>query len=175
MKGQQVDMHARSKNFLLSYNMHLFLPYLLNDFQTIRSTIHFSKPKLICGDWSDWSCFHLILPVMPDKEAFVSAVLHCVQRYRGNSYLTSLKVQMCIFIQTNAKTLTSRQICKCFILTSTWTAWDSFKKKWLVSMIQRWLFLLRDNNLYTVHFQILNLAGCFLSLRAELHAAWKVI
>ncbi len=38
--------------------MHLFLPYLLNDSQTIRSTIHFSKPllcmTLICGDWSDW-------------------------------------------------------------------------------------------------------------------------
>ncbi len=36
--------------------MHLFLPYLLNDSQTIRSTIHFSKPllcvTLICGDWS---------------------------------------------------------------------------------------------------------------------------
>ncbi len=38
--------------------MHLFLPYLLNDSQTVRSTIHFSKPllwvTLICGDWSDW-------------------------------------------------------------------------------------------------------------------------
>ncbi len=51
---QQVGMHARSKN-----NMHLFLPYLLNDSQTIRSMIHFSKPflcvTLVCGDWSDWS------------------------------------------------------------------------------------------------------------------------
>ncbi len=39
--------------------MHLFLPYLLSDSQTISSTIHFSKPllcvTLICGDWSDWS------------------------------------------------------------------------------------------------------------------------
>ncbi len=32
------------KTLSLSYNMHLFLPYLLNDSQTIRSTIHFSKP-----------------------------------------------------------------------------------------------------------------------------------
>ncbi len=43
------------KTLSFSYNMHLFLPYLLNDSQTIRSTIHFSKPllcvTLICGDW----------------------------------------------------------------------------------------------------------------------------
>ncbi len=49
----QVDMHARSKTLSFSYNMHLFLHYLLNDSQTIRSTIHFSKPllcvTLICG------------------------------------------------------------------------------------------------------------------------------
>ncbi len=55
---QQVDMHARSKNTSFSYSMHLFLPYLLNDSQTIRSTIHFSKPllcvMLIYSDWSDW-------------------------------------------------------------------------------------------------------------------------
>ncbi len=76
------------KTHLLSYNTHLFLPYLLNDSQTRHSTIHFSKPllcvTLICGDWSDWSYFHLILPVMPDKAAFVSAVLLCVQRYQAN-------------------------------------------------------------------------------------------
>ncbi len=44
------------KTLSFSYNMHLFLPYLLNDSQTIRSTIHFSKPllhvMLICADWS---------------------------------------------------------------------------------------------------------------------------
>ncbi len=64
---------------------HLLLPYLLNDSQTIRSTIHFSKPllcvMLICFDWSH---FHVILPVTPDKAVFV--VLLCVQRYRGNRY-----------------------------------------------------------------------------------------
>ncbi len=35
---QQVDMHARSKSLSFSYNMHLFVPYLLIDSQTIRST-----------------------------------------------------------------------------------------------------------------------------------------
>ncbi len=44
------------KTLSLSNNMHLFLPYLLNDSQTIRSTMNFSKPllcvTLICGDWS---------------------------------------------------------------------------------------------------------------------------
>ncbi len=77
------------KTLSLSYNIHLFWTYLLKDSQTIHSTIHFSKPilcvTLICGDWSDWSHFHFIMPVMPDKAAFVSAVLLCVQRYRGNS------------------------------------------------------------------------------------------
>ncbi len=51
MQGQKI--------LSFSYNMHLFLPYLLNDSQKIRSTIHFSKPllcvTLICGDWSNWS------------------------------------------------------------------------------------------------------------------------
>ncbi len=84
------------KTHLLFYNMHLFLPYLLNDSQTIRSKINFSKPllcvTLICGDWSDWSHFHSIMPVMPDKAAFLSAVLLCVQRYWRNHYFTAPKV-----------------------------------------------------------------------------------
>ncbi len=85
---QQVGMHARSKTLALSYNMQLFLQYLLNDSQTILSMIDFSKPllcvMLIYGDWSDWSDFYFIIPVMSDKAVFVSAVLLCVQRYRGN-------------------------------------------------------------------------------------------
>ncbi len=44
------------KTLSYSYNMHFFLPYLLNDSQTIRSMIHFSKlllcVTLICSDWS---------------------------------------------------------------------------------------------------------------------------
>ncbi len=95
------------KTLSLSYNMHLFLPYLLMYSQTIHSKINFSKPllcvMLICGDWSDW-----ITPVMPDKAAFVSTVLLCVQRYRGNRYFNSKRAPtgkewICIFIQTKAK------------------------------------------------------------------------
>ncbi len=70
------------KTLLFSYNMHLFLPYSLNDSQKINITIHFSKPLLCmtlsCGDWS---LFHFII-----KAVFVSAVLLFVQRYRGNMY-----------------------------------------------------------------------------------------
>ncbi len=43
---------------------------------------------LICGDWSDWSHFNCI---MPDKAAFVSAVLLCVQRYGESPIFTSPK------------------------------------------------------------------------------------
>uniref|UniRef100_A0A672RXF2 ATP-binding cassette sub-family B member 6 n=1 Tax=Sinocyclocheilus grahami TaxID=75366 RepID=A0A672RXF2_SINGR len=53
----------------------------------IRSTINFSKPllcvTLIFGDWSDWSHFHFIMPVIPDKAAFVNAVLFCLQPLPG--------------------------------------------------------------------------------------------
>ncbi len=94
----QVDMQARSKN-TFSYNMHLFLPYLLNDSQTIRSMINFSKPllcvTLICGDWS-----------ISFKAAFVSAVLLCVQPlpiFTAPKAAPSGKEWICIFIQTKAK------------------------------------------------------------------------
>ncbi len=95
--------------------LHFHLPYLLNDSQTIHSTIHFSKP-LLCM-MLIWSHFHFIMPVMPDKAVFVSAVLLCVQRYLRNSCFTALpsgKEWICIFIQTNAK----RPLM--FMLTSTW-------------------------------------------------------
>ncbi len=51
--------------------------------------------------------FILSLPVMPDKAAFVSAMLLYVQRYRGNRYFTTPKAApsdkewIYIFIQTN--------------------------------------------------------------------------
>ncbi len=40
---------------------------------------------------SDWSHFHVIMPVTPDKAAFVSAVLICVQRYQGNPLFSPLQ------------------------------------------------------------------------------------
>ncbi len=74
------------KTLSFFYNMHLFLPYLLND-SNDSLIIHFSKPllcaMLICGDCSH---FYFISPVMPDKAAFVSAVLLCVQFYQENRY-----------------------------------------------------------------------------------------
>ncbi len=74
---------------------------------------------LICLDWSH---FHFILLVMPDKAAFVSAVLLCL-RYQGNGYCTSPKVTpsgkewISSFIQTKTKRPTSgRAICQYFML-----------------------------------------------------------
>ncbi len=80
------------KTLSSSYNMHLFLPYLLIDSQMIDSTIIFFKPLLcvmiICGDWSDWSHFHFIMPAMADKAVFVSVLL-CVNRYERNNYFSA--------------------------------------------------------------------------------------
>ncbi len=70
---------TQSHKYFHCHNMHLFLHYLLKDSQPIRSTVHFPKlllfVMLICGDW-----FHFIMPVMPEKAVFVSAVLLCVQQ-----------------------------------------------------------------------------------------------
>ncbi len=67
--------------------MYLFLPYSLNDSQTIRSTIHFSTflqqlfcVMLICGDCTI-SRFHL-------KQ---SAVLLCVQPLPGKQLFLMLQ------------------------------------------------------------------------------------
>ncbi len=71
--------------------------------------LFFPNPSLICSDWFDWSHFNFIMPVMPDKAVFVSAVLLCGQRYRGNHYFTAPKVAprgkewISILVQTNAK------------------------------------------------------------------------
>ncbi len=66
-----------------------FLPYLLNDSQTIWSTINFSKPilcvTLIWSDWSDCSHFHYIFTVMPDEAVFECRAVF-VQRHRRNSH-----------------------------------------------------------------------------------------
>ncbi len=79
----------------LYYNMHLILPYLLNNSQTISSTNYFSKTllcvTLIYGVWSDWSISFPFLHVMPDKAAFVSAVLLCVQPLPGKQLVLPLR------------------------------------------------------------------------------------
>ncbi len=91
------------KRHSLSY-MHLFLPYLLKNSQMIRSTIHFSKPflcvTLIGSDWSDWSHFNFIMPVMPDKAVFVSGETAV---FTVPKAAPSGKERICIFIQTNCE------------------------------------------------------------------------
>ncbi len=107
--------------------MHLFLPYLLNDSQTIRSMINFSKPllcvTLICGDWSDCS--------ISFKAAFVSAVLLWVigetAIFTAPKTAPSGKEWICIFIQTNVKRPTSgRQYANVSCWRQHETAWDWF-------------------------------------------------
>ncbi len=118
------------KTLSLSYNMHLFLPYLLNNSQTICSTIHFSKPllcvMLICGDCSNWSHFNFIMPVMPDKAALCTA-LPGKQLFLASKAAPSGKEWICIFIQTNWK---DQQVGGQYANASCWhqheTAWDSF-------------------------------------------------
>ncbi len=97
------------KTLSFSYNMHLFLPYLLNDSQTIRSMINFYKPllcvTLICGDWSDWS--------ISFKAVFVSSVLLCVQPLPGKQLF--LRLQKRHLVAKNEFAFSFRPT-----LTSTW-------------------------------------------------------
>ncbi len=71
------------KALLFSYNMHLFLPYLLNDSQTIYLTL---CVMLICGDW-----------LISFKAVFVSSVPLCVKPLPGNSYFNAPKEHLLAF------------------------------------------------------------------------------
>ncbi len=67
---------------------------------------------------------------MPDKAVFVSPVLLCVQRYRGNSYFNAPKSApngkklIYILIQTNVKDQQQYANVSCWRQQET--AWDSF-------------------------------------------------
>ncbi len=147
------------KTLSFSYNMHLFLPYLLND--SLNDSFFLLCMTLICGDWSDWS--------ISFKAAFVSAVLLCVQLLPGKQlFLTLQKVApsgkewICIFIQTNAKIKFS-QVC-------ARNKWAGNMLMFLVDVNMKWLGIRFKNDLfqlfrvdsffwetitlYTVHFQI---------------------
>ncbi len=139
---KQVDMHARSKTLKCSYNMHLCLPYLLNDSQTIHSTIHFSKPllcvTLICGDWFRWLVIIWCTAVTRETAIFNAPKRHPVGedefafsfRPTQRSIFPRWVSNMLMFnVDVNMKRLGIRL------------------KKRLVSMIQSRLFLLRD-----IHF-----------------------
>ncbi len=105
------------KTLSLSYNMHLFSPYLLNDSQTIRSTIHFSKlllcVTLLCSDWS-----------ISFKAVFVSSVLLCEHRtYKDRKQRSKLKLKVpLLWISTlnHWNELFLKRILSRFMLTSKW-------------------------------------------------------
>ncbi len=97
--------HAcKVKNTSFSYNMHLFLPYLLNDSQKVHSTIHFSKPllcvTLICGDWSDWlisfKAEHSVVYSVTGETAIVNApkVAPSGNKWAGNMLMFHDDVKM---------------------------------------------------------------------------------
>ncbi len=128
--------------------MHLFLAYLLNASQIISSAIHFSKPllcvTLICGDWSH---FHLISPVMPDKAV-------CCFVYSVTGETTILPLQKQHLVAKNELTFSFRPREK----TNKWAGnmlmfHVDVNMKWLGmndsgSVIKSQLFLLRDFGRY---------------------------
>ncbi len=123
-----------------------FLPYLLNDSQTIRSTIHFSKQllcvMLICGDWliSFKAVFVKLLPlqkwhqVAKNKFAFSfrpqAKIKVCVRATNGREYAY-------VFFDINMKRF---GIC--------------FKKTTCFDDSESTILLRETIYLYTVHFQI---------------------
>ncbi len=153
------------KTLSFSYNMLLFLPYLLNDSQTIRSTINYSKPllcvTLICVDWSDWS-ISFKSSNCELSAALCTAVTEETAIFNAPKVAPSGKEWICIFIQTNAKIKFS-QVCA--------------RNKWVGNMLMfhvdvnmkrlgirfkndsfQWFrvdsFFWETITLYTVHFQI---------------------
>ncbi len=105
-KSSTTAWHAcKVKNTLIVLYAFIFTLFAQR-LPTIRSTIHFSKPllceTLICCDWSISS------PVMPDKAAFVSAVL-LVYSVTGETtvFTATSREWIYIFILTNTKRPTS--------------------------------------------------------------------
>ncbi len=103
------------KTLSMSYNMHLFLPYLLKDSQTIHSTIHFSKPllcvTLICGDWSDWSVsfpFHDVIK----KINFIIIYIRCMLRSKNTKGIKTKEIWTLIIYYSEVTKLCKS--AKCF-------------------------------------------------------------
>ncbi len=131
------------KTLSLSYNRLciLCLTYLLNNSQMIRSTIHFSKP-LICDDWSH---FHFIVPVMPDKAAFVSAVLLCVQHFRGSSKSSTQWQTMNLHFHSDQRKKTNKRAGNMLLFHVDVNRKRLGIRFQLYSMIQHRHSVLRDN------------------------------
>ncbi len=158
----------------LSYNMHVFcLPYLLNDSQTNRLTIHFFKPllcmMLICSDWSYWSHFHFIMPVI---------ILQClwaqccfVYSYTGETAI--LPLQKWRLVAKNELAFSFRPTRKRPQVGRKYIRVDVNMKRLGICFKKLTRFndseltlLLRDNDFIQGALSDLNFAGCFHSLRA---------
>ncbi len=149
-------MHARSKTLKCSYNMHLCLPYLLNDSQTIHSTIHFSKPllcvTLICGDWFRWLVIIWCTAVTRETAIFNAPKRHPVGedefafsfRPTQRSIFPRWMSNMLMFnVDVNMKRLGIR-----------------LKKNDKFQWFRDDCFFWETFTLYAVHFEIKTLAGC---------------
>ncbi len=127
-------MLARLKNtFIVLKYTFIFtsqqLPNILFDSLFFQSLLCM---MLICGDWSDCSHFHFIIPVMPDKAVFVSTVLRLLP---GETTILLLQkphlVAMNVFSFSFRPMRKDQQVGGQYANVSCWcqhkTAWDSFK------------------------------------------------
>ncbi len=168
--------------------MHLFLSYFylflfaqrlpnnsLNNtfFQTLLYM------KRICGDWSDWRLVDFIMPVIPDV-CECSADL-CTA-FPGKPLFLPLqkwhlvaKNELAFYSDQHEKINKWAGNMLIFHVDVTMKRLGIHFKNDLFQWFRVDSFFRETITLYTVHFQISNFAGCFHSLRAVLHTAWKII
>ncbi len=144
----------------------LFVPYFLNDSQndSLNETF-FQKVDFIMSVMPD-VCEHSadLCTALPGNLYFMLQKWHLVAKnefafsFRPRQKTNKLAGNMLIFhVDVTMKRLGIHLKKDSF----QWFRVDSFFRETIT--------------LYTVHFQISNFAGCFHSLRAVLHTAWKII
>ncbi len=92
-------MHARSQN--TNFFMHLILPNLLNDSQTI----HFSKPllcvTLICSDWSiSFQCYFVYSVTVETDISNATKVAPSGNKWAGNMLMIHVDVKQGLVLKT---------------------------------------------------------------------------